>query len=426
VSFVNRYGAKLYGHLWRPKLPWRDPVTGRQTTGPLPAVVFDPGFGSNDSIYIGIVEQLAESGYVVLSFSPQGNPPSDTAPNPTSTYCNSSGVWRQPQEVGIREQGPCAGEDPPGTGAGPLPVLDSTPLAQADGLAALAQILVQAHANPAAVFASISTTYDAFRPRFVFGALDAVAWLLSVQDPWHGLIDGARVGIAGHSAGADGALVAGNGDPRHRFAAAAAFDTYGNPPAAMSPTVPTMMQRAEQENLLGPQASPPDPRWWPPTRIGTAFRAAGIDTMTVSLRGSTHQEWGYVPYALSNPLSPVEDSSSEGNEVAVYYALAWFDRYLKGRPVAGEDSASAAAQAADASRRLLARRFDDSADRSSIGSGRWDPGQGRNVPYRLAGLAVPNLLSFYLPSPVSIGSVRCADLRGGCEPASSAPNRRSG
>ncbi|MEA2272648.1 MAG: hypothetical protein QOI98_1356 [Solirubrobacteraceae bacterium] len=411
ISFVNRYGATLRGHLWRPNLPWHDPVTGVSTNGPLPAVVVLPGFGGDDTSYYGLIQQLAESGYVVLSFAPQGAAPSDIEPNPKSTYCDPNGSWRQPQEVGITEQGPCAGEDPPNTGEGDptlnniLSPLYDTPLGSAASVVASAPLLLQAHTDPEGTLDGIAPEYAAFRPRFVFGALDAVAWLRSNANPWRSLVDLDHVGVAGHSAGSDGALVAGNGDPLHRFAAAVAWDDYGDPPPGMSPTVPTMIQQSEQENLMGPFLTAPSPTLFHSYRIATAFRRAGVDAMLVALRGSTHQEWTYIPYSLINPLAPLFNASARGQEVAAYYTLAWFDRYLK------------AGNAADAAHRLTANRFDDSSDRSSIGSGHWDAVHQVNVPYKIARESVRDMLSSKFLSLYSFGGKFCGDLARGC-PAS--------
>jgi dienelactone hydrolase len=406
ISFINRYGARLVGHLWRAKAP---------VTAPLPAVLVLPGFGGDDVAFTGLIEQLAESGYVVLSVVPQGSPGSDTEPNPKSTYCDPNGAWREPQEAGISEQGPCAGEDPPGTAEGDptlnrlLAPLADTPAGALTSLAAQAPLLVMAHTDPKGTLNGIAPEYESFRPRFVFAALDAVKWLRSDENPWRALVDIDHVGLVGHSAGSDGAVVAANGDPLHRFAAAVGWDTYGDPPPGMLPTVPTMLQQSEQENLMGPFPTPPDPELFHSYRIFHAFEAALVDAMEVALRGSTHQEWTYIPYSLANPLAPLTDASARGQEVAAYYTLAWLDRYLK------------PAMASDATRRLTARVFDDSSDRSSIGSGTWDALQQRNVPYHLSGDLTADLLSWKFRSEYAFGGLSCADLQSGCPAAKPTP-----
>ena len=43
ISYKNRYGARISGHLWIPKVPFTDRVTKAVSSGPFPAVVFDNG-----------------------------------------------------------------------------------------------------------------------------------------------------------------------------------------------------------------------------------------------------------------------------------------------------------------------------------------------------------------------------------------------
>lgn len=86
----------------------------------------------------------------------------------------------------------------------------------------------------------------------------------------------------------------------------------------------------------------------------------------VVLRSSTHAEF----------TDHNADASRDGQRVAAHDAIAWFDRFLAGDR--------------DGTRRLFAERFDDSADRSSIGTGTGDAGpatvritSGRRVVARL-------------------------------------------
>jgi hypothetical protein len=126
--------------------------------------------------------------------------------------------------------------------------------------------------------------------------------------------------------------------------------------------------------------------------------------LMIALRGSTHSEWMYVPYALANPIAPLTNASSKGGAVSFHYTLAWFDRWLKG-----------GRHKDDARRRLLARTFDASADASSIGSGTYDPWTQRNVPYRIEGESVADHLSLLFLSQAAIEHVRCEDLQAGCQ-----------
>jgi hypothetical protein len=144
-----------------------------------------------------------------------------------------------------------------------------------------------------------------------------------------------------------------------------------------------------------PYTSPPDPLG--PGNKDEDFRrlrAAGIDTMKVSLRAATHLD--FTQFGLAGT------GSRYGAAVAGYYTLAWFDRYLRG--------------AAGALPRLTATTFDRSYDVHNISGGTFDPATQSNVPAFLAGLPVRDRLSFHFRSGYWLdgGSVRCDDIRAGC------------
>ena len=136
--------------------------------------------------------------------------------------------------------------------------------------------------------------------------------------------------------------------------------------------------------------------------------------MTLVIGASSHVNWGYTPEPIVNPfVTPIATSSRYGERVGLYFALAWFDRYLKGAAtsvVRGDE----AAQQANAVARLAATRFDDSVDSASIGVGVWDPVTLSNVPYRIAALDVTSELSVYFPSSYTFDSYECADIVAGC------------
>lgn len=367
IAYDNRYGARIRGHLWAP-------ARGR---GPFPAVVIVNGYGGVEESLWWAAQGLAESGYVVLTFDIQGFGRSEALPDPK--FCDPQGAWREPQEMGLRETGACAGQDN-------VPPED-----------------VVAYLTEGIDWTAVQAAYEGFAARFTIGALDAVGWLLSDANPWRSMVDGSRLGIAGHSAGAFAALLAGNGDPLRRFDAVVSWDGYGYVPATLHapPRVPTMFQGSEQENLDGPylEGPPADPPPW--VRNDARFKAARVDTARLVLRSSTHQEWAYVPHPVANPFcTPFCNASRDGQVVAMHQTLAWFDRYVKGD--------------ATAARRLSARRFDASADRLSIGVGAWDPLTQRNVPYTIAGERIANHLSFNFRSFSATNDYRCADLRAGC------------
>lgn len=232
---------------------------------------------------------------------------------------------------------------------------------------------------------------------FVEGTEDALGFFLSDDNPLVGLVDQSRLGLAGHSLGASAVTDVGNKD--ERIDAVVGWDN-----ASLSddiePRVPTMGQNADYFFNPAPSPEPPDPDG----KNGTfrRFEEAGVPSMQVALRGSTHLEWAYVPYILP--------ASSEGERVGMHYTLAWFDRWLKGvRP--GRD---ARVQAEDAERRLTLTEFDGSADSSAIGGGSYDPATNTNVPHIIEGDAVADHLSIYYRSSYSFGSNTCADMKAGC------------
>jgi dienelactone hydrolase len=402
VWWHNRYGARISGHLWLPPTDWVDPVTGRPHLGRWPAVLFVPGLGAFEGAYWGVAETLARAGYVVLSFDPQGQGDSDVAP--ARRFC-TPGRWQRPQEGGIRERGKCAGEPaapPPPTYTVPDPPPPLPPVG----------FIVAAHDGQFGPY-DVATDYEIFRPNFVFGALDAVTWLLSSADPARRLIDPTRVGIIGHSVGSDGAVVTPGVDPLHRFRAAVALDDYGLPPSTWAPTVPTMLQQSEQEDSLGPYLAKPPADFFPSSQIYRRLTQQDTPAQIVALASSSHGEWSYNPEAIANPYSIGATQSRYGERVGAYYAVAWFDRWLKGTTtrIRGWDQP---AETTSADRRLTACRYDQSIDAASIGVGQYDPVTRSNKPYRIDGLTAIRQLSSIVSSPLSLDGRHVADLRSAC------------
>ena len=352
VSWENRYGARVAGTLFAPK----------DGPGPFPAVVMVSGAGVAQDAYRWVGEDLAEHGYVVLTFDPQGQGASDVEPD--SRYCDPEGDWREPQELGLREQGECAGQDPAGMDA-------ATP-----------QVEFLAQARTGRVDPeTIGPVYRALAPRFIFGAFDATAWLLSDANPWRSLVDGGRLGIAGHSLGAYAANMTGNGDPARRFRAAVAMDAFYANDLGVGPRVPTLLMQSEQESLVGPHTAPPaDPRapttLHPPRATYDAFRAGPVDAGFLVPSASNHNEF-------TDALQP---ASLLGQRTAALALIAWMDEYVVGT---------------GGLPRLLARTAGDSADVSSIGTAQ----------PKIAGRSHAELLSFLYPTDLSLLGRECLDLQ---------------
>jgi len=177
-------------------------------------------------------------------------------------------------------------------------------------------------------------------------------------------------------------------------------------PEAPTNTVPALGINSEYFFNPTSMSAPPDPHT--KDEAYAQLAAAGIDTMQIALRSSTHLEYSYVPYILP--------ASSLGERVAFYYSLAWFDYYLRGSTAAFD--------------RLVSTAFDGSADASAIGGGTYDPSAAAaaptdpaagNVPHLIAGLPIADRLSIYYESEYSLTSpdaqyAACADMRAGCTP----------
>jgi dienelactone hydrolase len=323
VSYTNRYGALIRGNVFAPLPNARDPYTGAELQGPYPGVVITTGsVQGSEHMYWWLAQDLAERGYVVLTYDVQGQGTSETMPHENDEvnalpFCNP---FAPPQN---EEMFGCPG---------------------------------------------VPSQQDA---NFVYGTEDALSFFLSRPDdpypnpsggdvqvndynPLWGLFDRSadkktatpgrttRVAIVGHSLGASAVShVQGVDD---RVQAVVALDklaggdgTFGG--AGVTPKVPALAVQSEygftvqpywnnHGSSLRPQpALPtqgPDPRREQKTGFD-AWRAAGVDSMLVVPRASTHLEYTDIPYVLP--------ASRQGQALTSVYVQAWLDRYLKHRAV---------------------------------------------------------------------------------------------
>ncbi len=95
VAFTNRYGALLRGDVFAPLPGARDPYTRRKLRGPYPGVVITTGsIQGSERMYCWLAQDLAERGYVVLTYDVQGQGTSETfphlAPHADIPFCDPS------------------------------------------------------------------------------------------------------------------------------------------------------------------------------------------------------------------------------------------------------------------------------------------------------------------------------------------------
>ncbi|MBW8752269.1 MAG: alpha/beta hydrolase [Propionibacteriales bacterium] len=308
ISFVNRYGALLRGTVYAPLPGATDPYTRAPLTGPYPGVVITPGsVQGSEGMYVWLAEDLAERGYVVLTYDVQGEGTSETLPHTTGSAQEFSTV--------------------PFCNPFAAPV---------DGnLTGCPGVPFQQLAN------------------FTTGTEDALDWFLSGANPYDALLDHSpdtstvtpgrttRIAVIGHSMGAFAVSKLQATDPR--IETVVALDKLAGPsdpalPGAGSntdnrPVVPALAIQSEYGftvapyflsggSSLLPTAGNPDPMRERRTGFDD-WRAAGVDSMLVVPRASTHLEYADIPYVLP--------ASRWGQDLTSGYVQEWLDRYLKHR-----------------------------------------------------------------------------------------------
>jgi hypothetical protein len=352
-------GAHLNARLYWPNGP-----------GPFPGVVMIPGLQAYNEIYEWLGEGLAEAGYMVFIPDPQLQGGSDNLPRKPdgSIACRVSGCSDTSTD-------PTSDEPQLLAVASALDFLVSTP-------------------------SNLDLDGDGGNPH----AANAQGTLL--YNPEWQLLNRMEIGVAGHSNGARAVTsagqldVAGTGDGSGKFTypieAIVSMDNLGEKlGSGVHIHVPTLYFDVDYPfpSVLEPQnpMSPPNPAQYIDDTF-TQTVAAGVDSMLIVPRASTHYEFDYLPFPSSL------QASRYGERVAFYFILAWFDKYL---------DHNVARDGHTATKRLIATYFDGSADASSIGAGTYNPAAAAadptdpaagNVPYQIAGTCVSDFLSFYYQS----------------------------
>ena len=306
VSFLNRYGALLRGIVYAPKPGAKDPYTGETLTGPFPGVVITPGsIQGSEGMYVWLGQDLAERGYVVLTYDVQGQGTSETFPH-----------------VGDKPYPFCNPFDAPVDG----------------NMGGCPGVPFQQLAN------------------FTTGTEDALDWFLSPANPYGDQLDRtpdtrtvtpgrtSRIAIIGHSLGAAAVSQVQGTDPRVETVVAldklsgTGDTTFGGTGGTNTPSVPALAVQSEYgftvspyfaagggtSFIPGPSPNGPDPMRERKTGFD-AWAAAGQDSMLIVPRASTHLEYTDIPYVMP--------ASRYGQDLTSRYVQLWLDKYLKHQDV---------------------------------------------------------------------------------------------
>lgn len=342
VRFTASDGAVLDGDLFAPLPHARDPYTGKPISDPMPGVVFVTGsIQASAGVYTWLTEDLAERGYLVLTFDVQGQGRSETlphqGPDPTLPGCTTTTAEGQTT--------PCAG----------VPSEQQQDFDQ-DTEDAITFFL----STPGDPYHNVST-----------GTTDLAAY-----DPLWNLFDRSpdrdsatrgrttRLAIIGHSTGAVTVSYLQGVDPRVEVAVAldkitatpdAIIDDQaelGSLPGPVVPTVPILGMQSEygfepqpyweascssfEPCPLAPGGSAsvpdldkaPDPNREEATGFDV-WGSHGVDSMVVVPRASTHLDYTDEP--------PILPASEWGQAMASYYVQAWLGKYLTHEPDADNE-----------------------------------------------------------------------------------------
>jgi dienelactone hydrolase len=324
ISFTNRYGALLHGTVYRPRTGARDPYTGQVLRGPFPGVVITEGsVQGSEGMYRWLAQDLAERGYVVLTYDVQGQGGGETLPHEpvpgtdsnALPFCNPFATPQDGEAYGC-----------PGT---PAQQLSNFVVGTEDALSFFTSTPSHHYANPRSEGAKVS----AFNP--YWQQFDRSVDTRTVT-PGRTM----KIAIIGHSMGA--AAVSKVQGTDKRVETVVALDKLTGPSASgpldgngNKPVVPGLGMQSEYGftvspyltsggSSLTPEPSPngPDPKRERATGYD-AWRKAGVDSMVVVPRASTHLEYTDIPLALP--------ASRYGQDLSSHYVQAWLDRYLKHR-----------------------------------------------------------------------------------------------
>jgi pimeloyl-ACP methyl ester carboxylesterase len=179
---------------------------------------------------------------------------------------------------------------------------------------------------------------------FVNGTIDALHYFLSDANPLRASVDETRLALIGHSLGASAVSIVqqcSSSYPERTDASACGGETwpilavvaYDSLSGSVTPVVPAFDHRADGYFINAvPTPTAPDPDERTGGGAYGAWRGAGVDACTITVRGGTHAEWTEIPYIVS--------ATRYGHLQSAYYTAAFLDTYVK-----ASDDAFAALQA---------------------------------------------------------------------------------
>ena len=147
---------------------------------------------------------------------------------------------------------------------------------------------------------------------------DALDYFIAAERDWAGRLQADNIGIAGHSMGAGAVQSVGN-DNRPEVKAISAWSDLG---PSYTGNAPIQGQGADYDNWIAPPVRSDEG----PDSDGKldgfdAVRERGVDVQEIVIESGTHLAWSHVTWSYTSTWS---------EEVAFFYALAWFDKYLVG------------------------------------------------------------------------------------------------
>ena len=288
VAFLSRTGAKLIGNVW--PCPSGDNCPGVLiTTGSIQVT---------QHMYGWAARALQAAGYTVMTFDVQGQGESESTSHAPGN--------RQPQLVNPQD-------------------LNNFVRSTLDALRFF-------HSTAAAPYAPKGwTPADVAAAQAEAGSDSGLSW----SNPRAVTVDRTRLGLVGHSLGSSAVSIL-----QQCSAVAAHWQTVaeceGSPlpvqavvgwdvlQSTVRPTVPALDHQADGY-FVNAVPSPNAPSADGHLAAHNAWKSAGVDVYSMTVRGGTHAEWSEIPYIVSG--------TRYGVPQAAYYLVAWMDRYVHTDPV---------------------------------------------------------------------------------------------